>query len=139
MIIMMVIIALTPGDMTGFWHSEQDLDDGYEICYFFWENGEYAYLESIEDGMLYTGIWELSGEQLILDLQNAMLLDGRSVNIRLQETTMTIHVPGGKMGRMLLDGQAFYLLDRDPDMAILSLMPTYGMSESQADAFSTYD
>jgi hypothetical protein len=139
MIILVVLISLTPGDMAGFWHSEQDLDDGYGSCYFFWESGEYAYLSSIDEGTIYMGDWYMTSKQLVLNMWDAILLDGTAVNIRFTEIPLRYIVPEGTEDLILLDGESFFRLDTDPDAAILALMPTWGMSESERDAFSTYD
>ncbi len=123
-------------DLTGFWHSQPDLSQGYQSCYFFWDTGEYAFLESMKQGTVYTGSWVLNGDELILSLSDAVLLDGISVNIRLSETVVSFSTSGSKI---YLDGECFFLLDRDPQSAILSLVPTWGMTGSERDAFNTYD
>lgn len=139
MILLAVLVALTPGDLTGFWHSESDLSDGYESCYFFWDTGEYACLESIEQGILYLGDWYLAMDELVLNRTDAIGLDGLPINISTGETILSIEVPRGKSGRIVLDGVCFYLLDRNPDQAIISLVPTYHMTATESEAFSTYD
>ena len=138
-VLMMVLVAVSPAELPGFWHSEPDLDNGYETCYFFWENGDYACLESIEDGTLYTGRWYLTRDVLTLELLDAMRMDGTAVSVQAEEIPLTLEAPGGKPGRISLDGEMFYLVSGDPDNAIISLVPTYGMSASESDAFSTYD
>jgi len=59
-------------DLTGFWHSQPDLSQGYQSCYFFWDNGEYAFLESMKQGTVYTGSWFLNGDELTLSLSGVL-------------------------------------------------------------------
>jgi hypothetical protein len=140
MLVLAVLIAITPGDLNGFWHSEPDLDGGYESCYFFWEDtGAYAHIESPEDGVVFLGDYYMMDDELILEQYDAVLLDGTPFNVNLREISLRLAVPEGKPGRISLDGEYFYLLGDDPDLEILCLMPTFGMSESESDAFSTYD
>lgn len=123
-------------NLTGFWHSEPDLSGGYRSCYFFWDTGEYAFLESMKQSTVYTGSWILKDDELILSLSDAFLLDGTGVNIRLSEMVMDFSPSGRKI---FLDGRCFFLLNRDPQSAILSLVPAWGMTGSERDAFYTYD
>lgn len=139
MLILAVLVALTPADLTGFWHSEQDMDGGFGSCYFFWESGEYAHLRSVNEGILYLGDWYMTSDELVLNRWDAMGLDGAPINMGIREITLTLTVPAGKAGRIFLDGDSFYLLDSDPDRAILSLVPTWRMSSDESEAFSTYD
>lgn len=138
-ILLMVLLSVSPGELPGFWHSEPNLDNGYESCYFFWENGDYAYLESIEDGTLYTGRWYLTRDVLTLEVLDAMLMDGTAVSVQSEEIPLILEAPGGKTGRISLDEEMFYLIGRNPDNEIISLVPKYGMSPSESEAFSTYD
>jgi hypothetical protein len=139
MLILAVLISIAPGDLTGFWHSEPDLSEGYGSCYFFWPTGEYAYLRSLEEGTLYLGDWFITSDELVLNRCDAVTLSGIPMNMRYLEITLALSIPGGKGGRIILDGESFYLINRDPSEAIIALSPTYGMSESEADAFSSYD
>ena len=139
MIILAVLIALAPADLTGFWHSEQDLEDGFGSCYFFWDSGGYAYLRSVNEGILYLGDWRMTSDELVLNRRDAMGLDGSPINMGIREITLTLTVPGGKTGLIFLDGDSFYLLNTDTDRAILDLVPTWGMSSDESEAFSTYD
>ncbi len=139
MLLLAVLFAFTPGDLTGFWNSEPDLDDGYGSCYFFWESGEYAYLRSVNEGILYMGDWFLTSDELSLNRRDAIRMDGMPVNMGIREISLTLTVPVGKTGCIFLDGDIFYLLGMDPDEAIISLVPTWGMTASESEAFSTYD
>lgn len=130
----MVVISWL--NLTGFWHSQPDLSQGYQSCYFFWDTGEYAYMESIKQGIVYTGNWVLNGSELTLSLCDAALVDGRSVNIRLSETVVDFSPSGCKI---FIDGECFFLLERDPQSAIVSLVPTWGMTASEREAFSSCD
>lgn len=49
MLIFTVLAAISSLNLTGFWHSEPHMAEGYKSCYFFWDTGEYAFLESIEE------------------------------------------------------------------------------------------
>lgn len=139
MLLLAVLIAIAPGDLTGFWNSEPDLDDGYGSCYFFWESGEYAYLRSVNEGIVYIGDWHLASDELVLSRRDAILIDGTPVNMGPREISLTLTVPRGKAGCVLLDGDLFYLLGADPDEAVISLVPTWGMTAAESEAFSTYD
>ncbi len=139
MIVFSLLIATSSFNLTGFWHSEPDLSEGYESCYFFWDTGEYAFFESMEQGYVYTGNWLLKGDELVLKLTDAVTVSGYSVNIRLSETVVDLSSSAGISHRIFLDGEYYYLLDRDPQSAIISLVPTWGMTGSERDAFSTYD
>jgi len=139
MIVLIAVLAIAPCDLAGFWNSEPDLDEGYGSCYFFWENGEYAYLRSLGEGILYTGEWSITGDRMVLNRWEAMRLDGTPVNMGVREISLVLTEPRGKTGRILLDGDAFYRLGTDPDTEIISLMPAYGMSQSEQEAFSAYD
>ncbi len=139
MLIIVLITAIVPGNLAGFWHSEHDLSEGYRTCCFLWDTGEFAYLESIEDGTIYMGNWYISDNELVLDINSAIGLDGSPVSCEHAETKLALSVPGGKSGRIVLDGKSFYLLNRDPQEAIISLVPTFGMTNSERSTFSTYD
>jgi len=134
-----VLAAISSFNLTGFWHSEPDLSEGYESCYFFWDTGEYAFLESLEDGTVFMGNWFLRGNELVLDMSDAMTVGGIPVNVRLSEITLDFSATGNKNHRIALDGEYFFLLESDPQSAIISLVPTWGMTDSESDAFSTYD
>ena len=139
MLILAVLVAITPGDLTGFWHSEPDLSEGYESCYFFWDTGEFAYMMSLEEGTLYMGDWIVNGDELVLNIWDATTIGGIPMGIRSFEIALELSASFSKIGCILLDGESFYLLNRDPLEAIISLVPTYGMTGSELEAFSTYD
>ncbi len=139
MLILAVLVAIAPGDLTGFWHSEPDLSEGYKSCYFFWDTGEYAYMRSIEQGTLYMGSWIITNDELVLHMWDAMTIGGIPMGIRSIETTFELSSLCGISKLIILNGEPFYLLNRDPSVAILSLVPTYGMTDSEIEAFSTYD
>ncbi len=139
MLILTLIIAVTTGNLTGFWHSEPDLSKGYESCYFFWDTGEFAYLRSIDEGTLYMGDWVITGDELVLNIWDAMTLDGIPMGIYSTETALELIIPAFTSRLMMLNGESFYLLDRNPLNAILSLVPAYGMTGSERETFSTYD
>jgi len=139
MLLLAVLAAITPGGLTGFWHSEPNLTEGYKSCYFFWNTGEYAYLRSIEEGTLYMGDWFITGDELVLNIRDAMTLGGISMGIYSYEIILDLSDPGGIIPRIILDGESFYLLNRDPLEAVISLVPTYGMTSSEIEAFFTYD
>lgn len=139
MFILAVLVAITPGNLTGFWHSEPDLSEGYESCYFFWDTGEFAYMKSIAEGTLYMGDWTVTVDELVLNIRDATTLGGIPMNMELHEITLEIINPPGKTACIFLDGESFYLLNTDPLEAIISLVPTYGMTGSEMEAFSTCD
>lgn len=139
MLIVTILVALSSFNLTGFWHSEPDLSEGFKRCYFFWDTGEYAFLESIEEGTVYLGNWFLRGDELVLDLSDAITVGGRAVNVRLAEIALDLYITGIVSRLILLDGEYFFLLERNPQSAILSLVPTWGMTDSERDYFSTYD
>jgi len=139
MLFLMIVIGIAPSDLTGFWHSQPDLSEGYESCYFFWDSGEFAHLQSIEEGILYTGDWLIEGDELILVTWDAMRLDGTFLDFSYIETVHDISLYRAKKCRILLDDEFFFLADMNPSEAVISLVPTYGMSNSERDAFSTYD
>ena len=139
MLLIAVLIAIAPAEMTGFWHSEPDLSQGYQSCYFFWEHGEYAYLESIQEGVVYMGDWYLEGDDLVLIEYDAMMLDGTPLDVDYSEEAFPVSMERGEKAMITFDGDTFYQLSDDPDGEILSLVPTWGMSYDERDAFSTYD
>ncbi|MCK4806285.1 MAG: hypothetical protein KAT09_01490 [Candidatus Aegiribacteria sp.] len=139
MFVLILIVAISPDNLTGFWHSEPGLSEGYESCYFFWDTGEFAYLMSIEEGTLYMGDWFIKSDELVLNIWDAMTIGGIPMGIESYEIILEISDPGGIIPRIVLDGEPFYLLNRDPLEAIISLVPTYGMTSSEIEAFSTYD
>ncbi|OPL18190.1 MAG: hypothetical protein AVO35_06705 [Candidatus Aegiribacteria sp. MLS_C] len=139
MLFLAALLAMTPAELEGFWNSEPDVSDGYGSCYFFWETGEYAFLRSINEGIVYTGEWYSTADELVLNRREAVRLDGSPVDMGMREISMVLTETGGKNGRIFLDGDAFYRLGDDPDLEILSLMPAWGMSPGERDAFSTYD
>ncbi len=139
MLIFSLLAVISSFNLTGFWHSEPDLSEGYESCYFFWDTGEYAFLASIEEGILFTGNWFLKGDELVLDLSDAITVGGRAANTRLAEIVIDFSTSSNKSGQISLDGESFFLLDRDPQSAIISLVPTWGMTSSERNAFSEYD
>ncbi len=139
MLIFSVLAVISSFNLTGFWHSEPDLSQGYESCYFFWDTGEYAFLESIEHGTVFTGNWFLKGDELVLDLSDAITVGGMAVNIRLAEIVVDFSTTSNKSSQISLDGEYFFLLDRNPQSAIISLVPTWGMTDSERNAFSSYD
>ena len=139
MLILALIMTITPGDLTGFWHSEPDLSHGYETCYFLWDTGEFAFVRSIEEGTVFLGTWLCTDEALILDGSNAIGFDGRPVKAKAERIALRLIPAGGEDAMINLGGEPFYLLDTDPMQAIISLIPTYGMTDSESDAFSTYD
>lgn len=140
MMSLLLVLVVAGGNLTGFWHSEPDLSEGYGTCYFFWEDGSYGYLPSIEEGAVYIGEWSATEDGMLLVRTDGILLDGSHyVNVMREEREVSMSLPSCKTDRMLLDGAVYWRLERDPDTAILSLMPTWGMSDSERDAFSTYD
>lgn len=139
MLILAVMIAITPGELEGFWHSEPDLSDGYGSCYFFWEDGGYAFLRSLNEGIVYTGSWELTSGNLVLRRSGARRLDGTPVDMGMREISMALTEPRGKPGRIFLDGDVFYQLASEPEQEIYSVIPTWGMTSDESSAFSTYD
>ena len=132
-----VLTVLSSFNLTGFWHSTPNLSEGYKSCYFFWDTGEYAYLKSIEHGTVYTGYWSLRDDELILDLSDAITMDGMCVNIRLAEIVLNLFSIDSVNRLISLDGEYFFLLGRNPGSAILSLLPTSGMTDSERNAFSS--
>ena len=132
-----VLIAISSFNLTGFWHSEPDLSEGYKSCYFFWDTGEYAFLESIEEGYVYMGNWFLRGDELVLDLSDAISVGGMPLNVRLAEIALDLHSTRIVSRLISLDGEYFFLLERNPQSAILSLVPTWGMTDSERNAFSS--
>ena len=139
MFVLILIVAISSGNLSGFWHSEPNLTEGYKSCYFFWDTGEYAYLRSIEEGTLYMGDWIITNDELVLNMWDAMTIGGIPMGIKSYEITLDLSDPGGIIPRIILDGESFYLLNRDPLEAVISLVPTYGMTSSEIEAFSTYD
>ena len=139
MLIFSILAVISSFNLTGFWHSEPDLSEGYESCYFFWDTGEYAFMESIKEDKVYTGTWFFEGDELVLNLLDAVTLGGLSINIRLAETVHDFSHSEGKSTQISIDGEYFYLIDRDPQSAIISLVPTWDMTGSERSAFSTYD
>ncbi len=139
MLLILLLTGLSTVNIVGFWNSQPNLDEGYGSCYFFWDSGEYAHLESLEQGIVQLGDWHLDGDYLVLDRTDAIRLDGSHVNMGEREMTLRLTAPSCKSGRMLLDGESFYRLGEDPDLEIISLVPTFGMSPGERDAFSTYD
>ncbi len=125
MFVLILIAAISPGNLTGFWHSEPDLSEGYKSCYFFWDTGEYAYMLSIEQGTLYMGDWIITNDELVLQMLNAMTIGGIWMGIRSTETTLELSTICDLSRLIILDGEPFYLLNRDPSVAIISLVPTY--------------
>ncbi|NOQ23111.1 MAG: hypothetical protein GQ565_10760 [Candidatus Aegiribacteria sp.] len=132
-----VLIAISSFNLTGFWHSEPDLSEGYKSCYFFWDTGEYAFLESIEEGYVYMGNWFLRGDELVLDLSDAISVGGMPLNVRLAEIALDLHSTRIVSRLISLDGEYFFLLERNPQSAILSLVPTWGMTDSERNAISS--
>ncbi|MCK5132479.1 MAG: hypothetical protein KAR40_10070 [Candidatus Sabulitectum sp.] len=132
-----VLIAISSFNLTGFWHSEPDLSEGYKSCYFFWDTGEYAFLESIEEGYVYMGNWFLRGDELVLDLSDAISVGGMPLNVRLAEIALDLHSTRFVSRLISLDGEYFFLLERNPQSAILSLVPTWGMTDSERNAISS--
>ena len=139
MFILAVLVAITPGDLTGFWHAEPDLSEGYGSCYFFWDTGDLAYMMSLEQGTLYMGDWSINDDLLVLNIWNATTIGGIPMGIESFEITLELSGPLTRIGCIFLDGESFYLLNTDPLEAIISLVPTYGMTGSEMEAFSTYD
>ena len=137
MLIFTLLVAISSFNLTGFWHSTPDLSEGYKSCYFFWDTGEYAFLESIEEGNVYMGNWSLRGDELVLDLNDAITLGGRAVNVRLAEIELDLYSTVIVSRLISLDGEYFFLLERNPQSAILSLVPTWGMTYSEITALST--
>jgi|GEM_PF-3164874 len=139
MLILMLIMTIAPGELTGFWHSEPSLSDGYETCYFFWDTGEYAYLESIDDGVVNLGFWRIGEDALLLERNEAIRMNGTPVKTGIERTALRLLPAGGEEECIILGGESFYRLGRDPQQEIMSLVPTWGMSASESEAFSTYD
>ncbi|MCD4701909.1 MAG: hypothetical protein K8S24_08655 [Candidatus Aegiribacteria sp.] len=139
MFVLVLIVAITSDNLSGFWHSEPDLSEGYKSCYFFWDTGEYAYMRSIEEGTLYMGDWFIANDELVLHMWDAMNIGGSSMGIRSTKTTLELSTICGISRLIILSKRPFYLLNRDPSVAIISLVPTYGMTSSEIEAFSTYD
>lgn len=136
MLIFTVLAVISSFNLTGFWHSNPDLSEGYKSCYFFWDTGEYAFLESIEEGTVYMGNWSLRGDELVLDLSDAITVGGRAVNIRLAEILLDLFRTDFASRQISLDGEYFFLVERDPQSAILSLVPTWGMTDSERNDFN---
>jgi len=139
MVLLSLILVLSSVDMEGFWHSEPDLSEGYASCYFFWENGECAYMESLEEGMLHMGGWVIDGDQLVLFRDGAITLDGIAMGVAFEEHALDFSLHSGKTPTMVVEGEMYYRLSSVPDAEIYSLVPTWGMTTRERDAFSTYD
>lgn len=132
MLMFTLLVAISSFNLTGFWHSSPDLSEGYESCYFFWDTGEYAYMESREHGSVLIGNWSLENDKLLLDLLDAVSVEGMPLNIRLNEFVLDLHT-STLISRPIisLDGEYFFLVERDPQSAIKSLVPTWGMTASE--------
>ncbi|MCK5841360.1 MAG: hypothetical protein KAH31_04280 [Candidatus Sabulitectum sp.] len=136
MLIFTLLVAISSFNLTGFWHSTPDLSEGYKSCYFFWDTGEYAFLESIEEDYVYMGSWFLRDDELVLDLSDAISVGGMPLNVRLAEIVLDLYSTRIVSRLISLDGEYFFLLERNPQSAILSLVPTWGMTDSERNAFS---
>jgi len=139
MLLIAALLAVVPGEITGFWHSEPDLSDGYGSCWFFWDDGRYAHLESLEEGVVYIGDWYVEEGRLVLAAYDAMGLDGNPLSVEYAEYSPDISLAQGKEGRMDMDGEVLYRISDDPEVEIYSLVPTWGMNYDERDVFSTYD
>lgn len=139
MLFLAALLAISPAELEGFWHSEPDLSGGYGSCYFFWEDGGYAFVRSVNEGIVYRGSWRLTSGRLVLSRSGAMRLDGSPVDMGTREISMVLTEPRGKTGRIFLDGDYFYRLAEDPEPEIYAVIPTWGMTSDESNAFSTYD
>lgn len=139
MLLIAALLALSPGELTGFWHSEPDLSDGYGTCWFFWEDGRYVHLESLQEGVVHIGDWYVEDGRLVLAAYDAVGLDGSPLSVEYSEYSPEVSMVSGKEARMYVDGEVLYRISDDPEVEIYSLVPTWGMASDERDAFSTYD
>jgi hypothetical protein len=94
---------------------------------------------SLEQGTLYMGDWSINDDLLVLNIWNATTIGGIPMGIESFEITLDLSGTLLRIGCIFFDGESFYLLNSDPLEAIISLVPTYGMTGSEIEAFSTYD
>jgi len=139
MLAIILCLTITPGELTGFWHSEPSLSHGYQSCYFLWDTGEYAYLESIDKGVVELGSWYLAEDALAFLTDEAIRLNGAPVKIKSMRTALRLVPAGGEENCIILGGESYYRLGEDPLQEFISLVPTWGMSADESEAFSTYD
>ena len=139
MLLLAALLTVVPGEITGFWNSEPDLSHGYGSCWFFWEDGRYAHLESLEEGLVYIGDWYMEDGELILATYDAVGLDGDPLSVEYAEYSPNISPLPGEEARMDMDGEVLYRISDDPEVEIYSLVPTWGMNYDERDVFSTYD
>ncbi len=133
------LIAVMPVEMAGFWHSEPDMDAGLESGYCFWEEGTYAWFGSLDSPVEIGAWWTSPDGVLLLEPHEAIWLDGTPADYDPTRYAMRFEPPPAPGDPMMIGGESFFLLEEDPEAMMLSLVPSWGMSDSERDTFSTYD
>lgn len=70
-------------------------------------------MRSIEEGTLYMGDWFVKSDELVLNMWDAMTIGGIPMGIRSTEITLEFSTLCGISRLIILDGEPFYLLNRD--------------------------